>query len=468
MTKSLKHLFFDFISNREERPCLKEMLLKDNLERLQYLIYIGLPVTMFHIAFFALNPDLNSPIEIKWKNLIINTHLGLSLTFLVIGFISIQINKKKCRFLKKPYALPHIQFLIFLAAGVLLSSYDQLVTNAINPFIIVCVLSTLVLYIPPYITAVYYLAGYAFMYLVMKDYQTDTNVFLSNMVNGFTSISLAWFLSLTMWRNYLMRFRKDRVIDQQKNELIRQNEDLRTSSNELMAANLTRNKLFSIVSHDLRGPIANLNELIRLMQSGIITDKEFRELLPELSRQTIITSELLENLLNWSKSNLKGDAIKPVRVCLANSTDEAINLYKTQADLQQISLVNNVHKNHCVFADKDMISLVIRNLLSNAIKFSKTGGIVVFGSTKNIANIEFSVTDNGKGISDADIEHVMSDEYFSTPGNRGEKGTGLGLVLCREFIEKNGGAISISSMEGKGTRVSFTLPVGDEEGRENF
>jgi signal transduction histidine kinase len=92
----------------------------------------------------------------------------------------------------------------------------------------------------------------------------------------------------------------------------------------------------------------------------------------------------------------------------------------------------------------------------------------VFGSTKNIANIEFSVTDNGKGISDADIEHVMSDEYFSTPGNRGEKGTGLGLVLCREFIEKNGGAISISSMEGKGTRVSFTLPVGDEEGRENF
>ena len=77
---------------------MKEMLLKDNLERLQYLIYIGLPVTMFHIAFFALNPDLNSPIEIKWKNLIINTHLGLSLTFLVIGFISIQIYKKKCRF----------------------------------------------------------------------------------------------------------------------------------------------------------------------------------------------------------------------------------------------------------------------------------------------------------------------------------------------------------------------------------
>lgn len=265
-----------------------------------------------------------------------------------------------------------------------------------------------------------------------------------------------------------MRFRKDKVIEQQKNELIRQNEDLRTSSNELMAANLTRNKLFSIVSHDMRGPIANLNELIRLMQSGVITDKEFRELLPELSRQTIITSELLENLLNWSKSNLKGDAIKPVRVCLANATDEAINLYKTQADLQQINLVNQADSNHCVLADKDMISLVIRNLLSNAIKFSKTGGIVVFGSTKNIANIEFSVTDNGKGISNADIEHVMSDEYFSTPGNRGEKGTGLGLVLCREFIEKNGGAISISSMEGKGTRVSFTLPVGDEEGRENF
>lgn len=465
MINSLQRLFSDFISSREEKTGLKDMLLKDNLERLQYLIYIGLPVTLFHIAFFALNPELVTQIQLEWKNLIINTHLGLTLSFLLVGFVSIQISKRKCRFLKKPYLLPHIQFLIFIVAGVLLSSYDQLVTNAINPFIIVCVFSTLVLYIPPYITAVYYLAGYAFLFIVMNNYQPDGNVLLSNMVNGFTSISLAWFLSLTMWRNYLMRFRKDRVIDQQKNELMWQNEDLRTSGNELMAANLTRNKLFSIVSHDLRGPIANLNELIRLMQSGIITDKEFRELLPELSRQTIITSELLENLLNWSKSNLKGDAIKPVRVCLADATDEAVNLYKTQADLQQISLINQVDKSHCVLADKDMISLVIRNLLSNAIKFSKTGGIVVFGSTKNIANIEFSVTDNGKGISDADIEHVMSDEYFSTPGNRGEKGTGLGLVLCREFIEKNGGAISISSMEGKGTRVSFTLPVDEEEGR---
>lgn len=399
--------------------------------------------------------------------MIINAHLGLTFVFLVIGFISIKIGRKKCRLITKPYALTHIQFLIFLAVGVLISSYDQLVTNAINPFIIVCVLSALVLAIPPYITAIHYLAGYAFLFIAMRDYQPDDNVLLSNMVNGFTSISLAWFISLTMWRNYLVRFRNDRLIFQQKNELMRQNEDLRTSGNELMAANLTRNKLFFIVSHDLRGPIANLNEMIRLMQSGIITDKEFRELLPELSRQTIITSELLENLLNWSKSNLKGDAIKPIRVCLADASDEVINLYKTQADLQQISLINQVDKSHCVLADKDMISLVIRNLLSNAIKFSKTGGIIVFGSTKNIANIEFSVTDNGKGISDANIEHVMSDEYFSTPGNRGEKGTGLGLVLCKEFIEKNGGAISISSMEGKGTRVSFTLPVGNEEGREN-
>lgn len=467
MTNSLHRFFSDFISSREEKTGLNDMLLKDNLERLHYLIYIGVPVTLFHIAFFSLNPELTSQVEIKWKNLIINAHLGLTFVFLVIGFISIKIRRKKCRLITKPNALTHIQFLIFLAAGVLISSYDQLVTNAINPFIIVCVLSALVLAIPPYITAIYYLAGYAFLFIAMKDYQPDGNVLLSNMLNGFTSISLAWFLSLNMWRNYLMRFRKDRVIDQQKNELMRQNEDLRTSGNELMAANLTRNKLFSIVSHDLRGPIANLNEMIRLMQSGIITDKEFRELLPELSRQTIITSELLENLLNWSKSNLKGDAIKPVRVCLADAADEAINLYKTQADLQQISLINQVDKSHCVLADKDMISLVIRNLLSNAIKFSKTGGIVVFGSTKNNTNIEFSVTDNGKGISDANIEHVMSDEYFSTPGNRGEKGTGLGLVLCKEFIEKNGGAISISSMEGKGTRVSFTLPAGNEEGREN-
>ncbi len=449
----------DFRFNREESVTGKEEALKVNLGRLVYLIYIGLSVSIAHVILFYFFNSGASGTALQWKNGIIASHSTMFVVFLITGISVIIVRKRNLINKRYARAIPHFMFLFFLLLGTIITGIDQLVTNAITPFMIVCFFTAMVLIIPPLLSALYYLLAYTFFFYVITHFQPFQDVLLSNYVNGLTSVAIAWFLSMILWRNFVYRFRNDRLVRQQQTALQEQNLELSRIANELREVNKSRIRLFSIISHDLRGPLGNLSNLMRLLQNEDITEPEFKELLPELASQTLLTGELLDNLLNWSKNNLDGITCHPKAFTINETAANIIRLYESQASLKVLEIINNTDPQLKAFADPGMISLVLRNLISNAIKFSKKNGVISVYSKSKGELTEISVEDSGIGIEPERIPSLFGDDQFSTQGTAGEKGTGLGLMLCKEFVERNGGHIGVQSSPGKGSRFWFTVPA---------
>ena len=239
---------------------------------------------------------------------------------------------------------------------------------------------------------------------------------------------------------------------------------LRTETNryasELERLNLTKNKIFSIVSHDLRGPIGSLHVMLQMMENSQISKEEFQKLVPSLLTSVKYIRSTLDNLLQWSYTQSAGLKVVPELFVLSELAEEAFQLIKFNAEEKGVSiqLKGNLEMN--AFADRTMTRSILINLLSNAIKFTSKGGIVSLSAESYDGIVRVAIEDTGKGMTSALIESLLeSSGHSSTLGTNNERGTGLGLLLCKEFVQKNGGAISISSELGVGSKFSFTLPA---------
>ena len=233
---------------------------------------------------------------------------------------------------------------------------------------------------------------------------------------------------------------------------------VRLQSDELLAMNKLKDRLFSIISHDLRGPLINLNDIIKMLNEGMITEEEFKSFVPQLSKNIGYTTGLLENLLFWSKSQLQGEVVKPVYFNLKEVSVNILHLFENTIHEKDILIENNIQLTCKVYADKDMVQLVVRNLISNAVKFSKRGGTIKLTTSTEGNYTILCVTDTGVGISETDQRKLFEQETFTTRGTDNEQGTGLGLLLCKDFIEKNGGSIWVESEIGKGSKFCVRIP----------
>lgn len=431
-----------------------------NLTRLEFMLYVGFPIVFIHVIIFYFFRHESDPATQSWRYTLLATHSILSVLFMGIGLSAILINKKSKQNGLLARLLPQLTCLIFISAGAFIAGVDQLVTPAIAPFILVTLICALLLYMHPFQAGLYYTFGFLVLVLMLNIHQHNNSILLSNLVNGLTTVAIGWALSVTLWINQLRRFEKDLIIKNQQNKLTQHNKMLSERTSALNLSNKTKDKLFSIIAHDVRGPLSNLTVMVQLLKNGEISDDEFKEILPDLTQEITQTNELMENLLNWSKTNLHDTVAKPLTLDPKAIVDEIILLYKTQITNKKLNIINGISELHLVFADRNMIQIIIRNLFSNAIKFSHPGGKITLESTSINNHIHISVSDEGLGLQKEKIELLMTDDYNSSPGTAGEKGTGLGLILCREFVKKNGGTLSISSIEGKGSTFSFSLPVG--------
>jgi signal transduction histidine kinase len=251
---------------------------------------------------------------------------------------------------------------------------------------------------------------------------------------------------------------------QAKNARLKQEIVQRTRAEaELREANASKDKFFSIIAHDLRSPF---NVLISLTE---VLFKDFDQYSPEFLKKNVErvhTSSkqlysLLTNLLEWSRLERGVLVCEPARLLLSELTDLVIHLLLETAEQKQITIRNRIPQGTYGYADLNMVKTILRNLLSNALKFTENGGSIEVTS-QMLADgvVEIAVTDTGVGIAPekhADLFRI--DVKTSRPGTAGEKGTGLGLVLCKDLIEKNGGSIWIESEEGKGSAFRFTLPA---------
>lgn len=238
-------------------------------------------------------------------------------------------------------------------------------------------------------------------------------------------------------------------------------QELKKSEQALQTLNTTKDKLFSIISHDLRGPIGGLKSFVQLLISGLdLTDSEsILTNLKAIKTNAASTYDLLENLLAWSISQQNQITF----------TSETFNLYELVQSTQQIFLglsqtkeiqiINNIEKDTLITADKNMVMTIMRNLLSNAIKFTPNGKTITI-TAKNLADSTWiSIADQGQGIDSSHLVRLFrKSEYFSTKGTNGEKGSGLGLLLCKDFIKKHNGKIWAESELGKGSTFHFSLP----------
>lgn len=253
------------------------------------------------------------------------------------------------------------------------------------------------------------------------------------------------------------------VIEQHANDLISLNNEIIQSEERLQELNASKDKFFSIISHDLKNPLQGLVGYSEILakELGNLNGEEIREIVDDLHNSSQNIYKLLENLLEWSR----------IQRGIITYTPESVNLYriaKVNADLQkinseskQIAIALEIPEKLTLYADANMLNTIIRNLLSNAVKFTRLGGrIVISAEEKDNGMAELTVEDNGVGIEPDVIENLFRiDMHHTTPGTSNEKGTGLGLVLCKDLSEKNNGSIRVESNPGTGTKFIVTIPL---------
>lgn len=229
----------------------------------------------------------------------------------------------------------------------------------------------------------------------------------------------------------------------------------------LRKLNATKDKLFSVIAHDLKGPFSNIVGFSTLLNDEFdkLQTPEIKEFVKILSKSAVQTMQLLDNLLDWSRLQQKGIKFIPVHIDLTGLVNDVLEQIKGQARAKNIKIVNLVYNTPDCFADENMLKIIIRNLVSNAVKFTNQGGRIEVSATNTGNFTEISVTDNGIGIQPENIAKLFKIESeISTRGTASEPGTGLGLILCREFVEKHGGNIKVESTPGKGSKFCFTIP----------
>lgn len=249
-------------------------------------------------------------------------------------------------------------------------------------------------------------------------------------------------------------------------ELKRSKDELTQKNEELIRLNEHKNTFFSIVSHDLRNPLTAFMGLAQILNDDFDNiDKEktkkFIGLLYDAAEEM---QKLLNNLLDWGRLEMGKIQVNPEDIDLQEIISGNISLLKTSALEKSITLTSKISEPAVVYADKNMIAAVVRNILSNSIKFTNKGGNVTISSKPINDQRVVTITDNGIGIPENKLKTLFSVKNISsTKGTNNEKGTGLGLLLCKQMIEQNKGSIGIESKEGKGTTVTIKLPLKNQQ-----
>jgi signal transduction histidine kinase len=271
--------------------------------------------------------------------------------------------------------------------------------------------------------------------------------------------------SFIIYRQYKQKQNAYKMVVAQNEEIQIQKESITQYAQELSRLNATKNKFFSIIAHDLKNPFNSLlgNSVLLKEKLESATKDELREFVDEIHSASERGYNLLLNLLEWSRAQTGRLNIDPQNIYLNDVVQQSIFLLQPNAKEKNITIENKLSEPVFVYADYNSTTTILRNLLANAIKYSGEGDVVTIYSKQENGYVKVIVEDQGMGIpKDKQDKLFQIDSAYSTPGTSDEKGTGLGLLLCKEFAEKNHGNIDFTSEEGKGSIFYFTLKEGSD------
>ena len=253
--------------------------------------------------------------------------------------------------------------------------------------------------------------------------------------------------------------RNQKIQKKLNTELKGKQEILEKREKELNESNDTKNKLFSIIGHDLRGPIGALQELLNLFGEGEMSKEEFLDFIPKLREDIDHIFFTLNNLLSWGRTQMNGSVTQPVVLDVESLVKENVSLLSEVAKKKSIKIVNHIEENTMIWSDSNQIDIVVRNLISNALKFTPMNGMITIDAVDIENRWQISVKDNGVGMDKITLSKLFDkSSNVSTYGTNNEKGTGLGLSLCKEMVENNKGQIWVESSLNTGSSFYFTLP----------
>ena len=370
-----------------------------------------------HLAYFILYPFFTSIVYINGLN------LGVDLYFILYGILAV--------FFMRDFAL-----MLFTIAFSMVS---------------------------------YYVLNVLWLHYQYKVASSNIEIFRLN--QAIAIVFIYWGLYLIKKENNDFQFRllkknrvllnKNREINDHQKELSEKAKLLQEQKEELSSMNLVKDKLFSVISHDLKSPLYALRNIFRNVHKYDVPAEQVKAMIPEAVKDLNYTIGLMENLLQWSKNQMTNVDVKSTIVDITKCIEDNILLLRLQAEMKQIDVHHKTEGPIYVKADKDMVDLVVRNLLSNALKFTPQCGTVHIGAQEISTFCEVFVQDTGVGMTKDALQKLNQNNYYTTKGTDSEGGTGLGLMLCKEYLAKNGGQMFIESRKGKGSTFSFTLPLPD-------
>ena len=259
-------------------------------------------------------------------------------------------------------------------------------------------------------------------------------------------------------------FRKEELMVRIKHQLslVAARRIIEEKNEELRKTIAGRDKMYSVIAHDLRSPMASMKMLLNTIMMSVEKDKIDPDIFDMLEMSNKTSEEvfsLLDNLLKWTKSQLGKLTVIPRKLDISGLADGVVEVMNSVAEVKHIKLIRTDHESFFVYVDIEMIKSILRNLISNAVKFSNPDSEIKVGIKAEDGKVIVSVTDSGKGIKKEDQHKLLKDStHFTTYGTNSEEGSGLGLLLCRDFARKNGGELWFESEENLGSVFSFSLP----------
>ena len=399
------------------------------------------------VLFYALSYliDIFSHLGILPKVILIADLITLLIIFFFLGLFIKKIITQKTSFLVMVYSGMITLFISYIYLLLHHSfTYGNIIQDLVTIPVIILSVGFLASKRHMVIIGIIFSIFYPFaMYLSGDKIMMESSLFISVILFG----STAGFFILTRTLENAMKLKEEATV-----ELIRQKD-------ELLKLNEERTKLFSIISHDLRNPVGNAKNVCEMLLDEDLEQNEKRELTEALHRMTARAYTLLEDLLDWANSESGMFAYNPEVIDLRSAVEKAIEFFSPNIKEKSLTVLNLIKNDTLVYSDKKILDTIIRNLLSNAIKFTYNNGEIVFSTIDTADKLTFVIKDNGMGMEADMIDDIFSNnKIVSSYGTNKEKGTGLGLQLVRNLVEKNNGEISIESIPRKGTSFFITIP----------
>ncbi len=297
---------------------------------------------------------------------------------------------------------------------------------------------------------------YQYPQLVPDTYPNRAAHFLDIMWKYIAAIVFAFFVTNYLRQYYNYEKKRSLV---RLDSIMEQNERILVQNEQLNKINEEKNKLFSIVSHDMRSPLDTLRGYLEILSENLLNPEEKKEIEKDLLEQVKYTSDLMQNLLYWSKTQMQGVTVQLTGVKLRELLDDACNFKMAGAAKKSIKITYNINDEVELIADKEMLRIVLRNLVTNAVKFTPHDGEIEIKLAQNAGIAVISIHDNGIGMPEEKQKEIFSLKTSSTYGTEAEKGVGLGLLLCKEFMTYQNGEIWFESKHGVGSVFYLSLPL---------